>query len=73
MLTRCALASPLLSGFGLTTLTGKKIHTHPERWSEEFWMKIGISMLLVLAGGVFAGCVFMRCGCAPFCSLAAAD
>ncbi|KAJ7252045.1 hypothetical protein C8J57DRAFT_1352071 [Mycena rebaudengoi] len=55
MLTRCALASPLLSGFGLTTLAGKKIHTHPERWSEEFWMKIGISMLLVLAGGVFAG------------------
>ncbi|KAJ7664212.1 hypothetical protein B0H17DRAFT_952188 [Mycena rosella] len=35
--------------------TAKKTHTHPERWSPEFWEKITISMGLVLLGGVFAG------------------
>ncbi|KAJ7108335.1 hypothetical protein C8R44DRAFT_636674 [Mycena epipterygia] len=33
----------------------KEIHSHPELWSPEFWEKIAMSMLLVLAGGVFAG------------------
>ncbi|KAJ7776548.1 hypothetical protein DFH07DRAFT_951679 [Mycena maculata] len=45
-----ATASPLLSG-----LAAVETHTHPQLWSPEFWEKITISMLLVLAGGVFAG------------------
>ncbi|KAJ6615075.1 hypothetical protein B0H10DRAFT_1950202 [Mycena sp. CBHHK59/15] len=55
LLARFALASPLLSSLGLTAAATKKTHTHPELWSPEFWTKIGLSALLVLAGGVFAG------------------
>jgi hypothetical protein len=33
--------------------------TEEPLWSPEFWWKLGISMCLVLAGGVFAGYVFM--------------
>ncbi|KAJ7676547.1 hypothetical protein DFH06DRAFT_1168454 [Mycena polygramma] len=59
LLARYAFASPLLSGFKeqlqLGIQTAKKTHTHPERWSPEFWEKIGMSMVLVLLGGVFAG------------------
>ncbi|KAJ7776344.1 hypothetical protein B0H16DRAFT_1506412 [Mycena metata] len=55
LLIRCALASPLLSGVKIGIHVAKKTHTHPERWSPEFWEKIGISMVLVLMGGVFAG------------------
>ncbi|KAJ7103972.1 hypothetical protein B0H15DRAFT_873317 [Mycena belliarum] len=54
LLARCALASPLLSGLKMQLLA-KKVHEHPERWSPEFWEKIGMSMALVLLGGVFAG------------------
>ncbi|KAJ6608079.1 hypothetical protein B0H10DRAFT_2069212 [Mycena sp. CBHHK59/15] len=55
LLARFTLASPLLSSLGLTAAATKKTHTHPELWSPEFWTKIGLSALLVLAGGVFAG------------------
>ncbi|KAJ6526205.1 hypothetical protein B0H10DRAFT_2450724 [Mycena sp. CBHHK59/15] len=53
-LARFTLASSLLSSLGLTAAAAA--HTHPELWSSEFWTKIGLSALLVLAGGVFAGC-----------------
>ncbi|KAJ7735535.1 hypothetical protein DFH07DRAFT_928016 [Mycena maculata] len=62
-----AAASPLIS-LGLANLgtesaeignafaqAPKKTHTHPELWSPEFWEKIGVSIVLVLLGGVFAG------------------
>ncbi|KAJ7750777.1 hypothetical protein B0H16DRAFT_1549057 [Mycena metata] len=56
LLVRCALASPLLSGLKMGfTQAAKKTHEHPELWSSEFWQKIGMSMILVLMGGVFAG------------------
>ncbi|KAJ6502844.1 hypothetical protein C8R47DRAFT_1106934 [Mycena vitilis] len=59
LLARYAFASPLLAGFKESLQIGiqaaKKTHTHPERWSPEFWEKIGMSMVLVLMGGVFAG------------------
>ncbi|KAK6992934.1 hypothetical protein R3P38DRAFT_3224301 [Favolaschia claudopus] len=64
LLIRCALASPLLSGvkshlqltlFEASASAGPKSHTHPERWSPEFWEKIIISGVFVLLGGVFAG------------------
>ncbi|KAF7295132.1 hypothetical protein MIND_01051700 [Mycena indigotica] len=49
LLTRVAFASPLLF------TAKKKVHEHPELWSPEFWEKIGVSAVLVLLGGVFAG------------------
>ncbi|KAJ7182410.1 hypothetical protein C8R43DRAFT_910919 [Mycena crocata] len=52
---RGVMASPLLSGLKMHIQTAKKMHEHPERWSPEFWEKIGMSMILVLLGGVFAG------------------
>ncbi|KAJ6570875.1 hypothetical protein DFH09DRAFT_1153268 [Mycena vulgaris] len=58
LLVRCALASPLFSGLKQQLsiqMVAKKVHEHPERWSPEFWEKIGMSMVLVLLGGVFAG------------------
>lgn len=65
MFVRCGLAAPL-RGLSVQLQTVEKLqtHTHPELWSEEFWIKIGLSMLLVLAGGLFAGCV-----CPPSSSL----
>ncbi|KAJ7252042.1 hypothetical protein C8J57DRAFT_1077753 [Mycena rebaudengoi] len=56
MFVRCGLAAPL-RGLSVQLQTVEKLqtHTHPELWSEEFWIKIGLSMLLVLAGGLFAG------------------
>ncbi|KAK6969329.1 hypothetical protein R3P38DRAFT_3146342 [Favolaschia claudopus] len=60
LLIRCAMASPLLSGFkqqlqlAIQTTKGKT-HTHPELWSPEFWEKIILSGVFVLLGGVFAG------------------
>nr|GAT61271.1 predicted protein [Mycena chlorophos] len=50
-LARLALASPLVHSL----VAKKKVHEHPELWSPEFWEKIGISAVLVLMGGVFAG------------------
>ncbi|CAK5282672.1 unnamed protein product, partial [Mycena citricolor] len=47
-----ALATPISSALAAKE---KKTHTHPERWSPEFWEKISISAVLVLLGGVFAG------------------
>ncbi|KAJ7018437.1 hypothetical protein C8F04DRAFT_390133 [Mycena alexandri] len=55
LLVRCALASPLLSGIKMGIQVAKKTHTHPELWSSEFWQRIGVSIVLVLMGGVFAG------------------
>ncbi|KAJ7486942.1 hypothetical protein FB451DRAFT_1228377 [Mycena latifolia] len=55
LLVRCVLASPLVTSLGMHIATAKKTHTHPELWSPEFWEKIGMSMILVLLGGVFAG------------------
>ncbi|KAJ7041638.1 hypothetical protein C8F04DRAFT_1079556 [Mycena alexandri] len=55
LLVRCALASPLLSGLKMGIQAAKKTHEHPELWSSAFWQKIGMSMVLVLMGGVFAG------------------
>ncbi|KAJ7063069.1 hypothetical protein C8F01DRAFT_1055206 [Mycena amicta] len=52
-LTRLAVASPLVSNS--FRVVKKKVHEHPELWSPEFWEKIGISCILVLLGGVFAG------------------
>ncbi|KAJ7032950.1 hypothetical protein C8F04DRAFT_1356263 [Mycena alexandri] len=43
LLVRCALASPLLSGIKMGIQ------------SSEFWQRIGVSIVLVLMGGVFAG------------------
>ncbi|KAJ7204112.1 hypothetical protein GGX14DRAFT_460871 [Mycena pura] len=60
-LARLVLASPVLSTLRMHT-TARKTHTHPELWSPEFWEKIGVSCILVLLGGVFAGCVAL---CAP--------
>ncbi|KAJ7617795.1 hypothetical protein FB45DRAFT_932701 [Roridomyces roridus] len=55
LLIRCVMASPLLSTLHMHIQKAKKTHTHPEPWSAEFWEKIGISAVLVLLGGVFAG------------------
>ncbi|KAJ7182250.1 hypothetical protein C8R43DRAFT_1228757 [Mycena crocata] len=55
LLVRCAMATPLLSGLKMQLQTAKEAQEHPELWSPEFWEKIVVSMLLVLAGGVFAG------------------
>ncbi|KAJ7466422.1 hypothetical protein FB451DRAFT_1340594 [Mycena latifolia] len=57
LLVRYALASPLFTEFKMHIHAAKfeETHSHPELWSPEFWGKIGISMMLVILGGVFAG------------------
>lgn len=54
LLARSAFALPF---FGRNKLQAFGHDNLPERWSPEFWYKVSISALLVLAGGVFAGYV----------------
>lgn len=68
LLVRAVFATPLF--------TMAKGHREvPERGSSEFWYRLAISAALVLAGGVFAGCVFLgTCigndvSCSPLASL----
>ena len=42
----------------LTKSSGKHKTGHPgaEPWSPDFWYHVVVSIVLVLAGGIFAGC-----------------
>ena len=55
LLVRVTIASPYLRPFSSTVTTTGNGGT--DRGSPEFWYHLTISMALVLAGGVFAGCV----------------
>ncbi|KAJ7466471.1 hypothetical protein FB451DRAFT_1340600 [Mycena latifolia] len=55
LLVRDTLASPLFTELKMHAAKLEETHSHSELWSSEFWGKIGISMTLVLLGGVFAG------------------
>ncbi|KAJ7464221.1 hypothetical protein B0H11DRAFT_2240622 [Mycena galericulata] len=66
LLLRCAAAFPLPGGPDITQVeAGERSHTLPVLWSTEFWEKIGISMVLVLLGGVFAGLTLGLMGLDP--------
>lgn len=64
ILARKALAAPFKSFLGTYIIASAHeldSTTHddtPEYGSPEFWWKMGISVALVLLGGVFAGYVF---------------
>ncbi|KAJ7616481.1 hemolysin [Roridomyces roridus] len=53
-LCTAAVASPILD-LQLQISTTTEHAQKPELWSPVFWQKIGISMVLVLLGGLFAG------------------
>ena len=52
LIVKATIASPF---FG-TIVTPRHV---PDRWSPEFWYRILVSVVLVLAGGVFAGYVVL--------------
>jgi metal transporter CNNM len=52
LVSKAVTASPFLQ-----LATAKTPHHVPEPWSPEFWERILLSAVLVLAGGVFAGYV----------------
>lgn len=56
-LAQAALASPFSGTLGEPAFELYTAKEHPEPGSTQFWWKLIISMVLVLAGGVFAGCV----------------
>ena len=57
---KATLRPVIASSFSSFPYTTTHAHaTEEPLWSPEFWWKLGISMCLVLAGGVFAGYVFM--------------
>ena len=50
----CSSDLTIASPFFGTIVTPRHV---PDRWSPEFWYRILVSVVLVLAGGVFAGYV----------------
>ncbi|KAJ7464228.1 hypothetical protein B0H11DRAFT_1734351 [Mycena galericulata] len=59
------MASPFLFGRKLQLNIAEKTHTVPDLGSSEFWEKMGVSMVLVLLGGVFAGLTLGLMGLDP--------
>lgn len=55
LLARASFSSPIVRPFRSSATSTGSIGT--EKGSPEFWYFIAISSFLVLAGGVFAGCV----------------
>ena len=56
ILLRAVNASPYLSALKLDHKTGRP---GIERGSPEFWYHLIVGVFLVLAGGVFSGCVLL--------------